>query len=924
MHETSGAVALRRLNVFWASSALRLEPVLLKCTQYIRGAIFLFIINIPSIAMVANSTFWAVHAIFVQTIFPLVRCNIFDRKIRARAFSQAVQTIFQLVRSNISDRKIRARAFDQAVQTILMVLVATALFRRGSPLQTSVLDVLIYPPSSYLRMLQSLYGVVVPLALWMPLRKFLIRTYMMVRRFARLVLYCLTFFIEDLLCTGLNLFQRHRFRLLWLVSVGLWDLATYFIYDFILKGLLRFIGLPIWWSSNMSVYGPAVFQLLFVRLPQLRDGNFPKTPIRIIVDAILDTEPKFEYDKLEGDRHIRLLILHRRKSTDSINCTLFEVSLDRAPTYEAISYTWSDSKEMLKIRVNGGQLEIPKNAHRILESRKSLWKPRLLWIDSVCINQRDVPEKTRQIKLMGDIYGKAFVVSVCLQPPENPNNEAAGPLEPLLASHILDELLWTDLWVSNGLSVWLQYAPQCRKPRWRAFQNLVRNRWFDRVWVIQEVALAKSVRILYGKVEIPWQHLIEVMSLCYKHTAIASLLETTTDPLKRQLAPTSLTNAQLMAYFRRQINEENVTDDKVIDGRSPSLSFSSVLYASHHFAAKDPRDKVFGIQGFCTVDGGGGLISPNYEKTVADTYKDAADYILAKESPYRLLSYAGIGYFSEPSKIDGVLPSWCPDWSRRPRVLILSYNNPETDYCAGGEEDTASKYPETKSSSLMVRGQLVDTIVLLGEKFVRGDEDACGDWSVNDGVANLYKSAENSYRLLREFDYKGGPYPYTSPPQLLHDAYWRTLIGDRTDTTRPAPAKLGKEFDTWRRFMAEVVPRFLSNPNQPVPADILARYGAPPEFSSLVATRALGRKLCITSRGYIGLVPPFAEVGDAVFLIRGAQVPFVLRIVEGPLSSEGSRVLCHLVGEAYVHGLMYGDVVGLGGEGLETQVLEIA
>jgi hypothetical protein len=90
-----------------------------------------------------------------------------------------------------------------------------------------------------------------------------------------------------------------------------------------------------------------------------------------------------------------------------------------------------------------------------------------------------------------------------------------------------------------------------------------------------------------------------------------------------------------------------------------------------------------------------------------------------------------------------------------------------------------------------------------------------------------------------------------------------------------------------------------------------------------MVTCALGRKLCITTRGYIGLVPPFAEVGDAVFLIRGAQVPFVPRTVEGPLSSEGSRVLCHLVGEAYVHGLMYGDVVGLGGEGLETQVLEI-
>jgi hypothetical protein len=128
-----------------------------------------------------------------------------------------------------------------------------------------------------------------------------------------------------------------------------------------------------------------------------------------------------------------------------------------------------------------------------------------------------------------------------------------------------------------------------------------------------------------------------------------------------------------------------------------------------------------------------------------------------------------------------------------------------------------------------------------------------------------------------------------------------TYIGaPSSETTRRTSAKLGKEFDTWRRFMTEAVPRFFSIPSQP-------------EFANLIATCALGRKFYITSRGYIGLVLPFAAVGDAV-LTRGARIPFVLRTVEGPLSSGGSRVLCHLVGEAYVHGLMYGDVVGRGEE----------
>jgi hypothetical protein len=173
---------------------------------------------------------------------------------------------------------------------------------------------------------------------------------------------------------------------------------------------------------------------------------------------------------------------------------------------------------------------------------------------------------------------------------------------------------------------------------------------------------------------------------------------------------------------------------------------------------------------------------------------------------------------------------------------------------------------------------------LLGEKFLQLDEDSSGNCTVEDGMTNLHKCGENSYRLLCEFDHKRDPCSHNSPPQSLHNAYWRILIGGRTETTPRISAKLGKEFDTWRRFMAEAVLRFFSIPGQP-------------EFANLIATCALGRKFYITSQGYIGLVLPFAEVGDAV-LIRRAQIPFVLRTVVAvveqglscPVSSRGGGV----------------------------------
>jgi hypothetical protein len=51
--------------------------------------------------------------------------------------------------------------------------------------------------------------------------------------------------------------------------------------------------------------------------------------------------------------------------------------------------------------------------------------PRLLWIDSICINRNDKEEKVSQIQLMKNTYSNAFFVSVCLQPTPIAGNEAA-------------------------------------------------------------------------------------------------------------------------------------------------------------------------------------------------------------------------------------------------------------------------------------------------------------------------------------------------------------------------------------------------------------------------------------------------------------------------------------------------------------------
>ncbi|KAI6081786.1 hypothetical protein F4821DRAFT_248546 [Hypoxylon rubiginosum] len=62
---------------------------------------------------------------------------------------------------------------------------------------------------------------------------------------------------------------------------------------------------------------------------------------------------------------------------------------------------------------------------------------------------------------------------------------------------------------------------------------------------------------------------------------------------------------------------------------------------------------------------------------------------------------------------------------------------------------------------------------------------------------------------------------------------------------------------------------------------------------------AIDRRLCITKNGLVGLAPPDSAPGDRLALLQAGRVPVVLR-----QDVDGYR----LIGEAYVHGAMYGEM----------------
>lgn len=75
-----------------------------------------------------------------------------------------------------------------------------------------------------------------------------------------------------------------------------------------------------------------------------------------------------------------------------------------------------------------------------------------------------------------------------------------------------------------------------------------------------------------------------------------------------------------------------------------------------------------------------------------------------------------------------------------------------------------------------------------------------------------------------------------------------------------------------------------------------------PQGLKLAARAIAGRVFGVTDQGYAGLLPSNTHQGDKICVLPGFPVPFVLR--------EGSNECWTLIGDAYINGIMQGEMVG--------------
>ena len=505
-------------------------------------------------------------------------------------------------------------------------------------------------------------------------------------------------------------------------------------------------------------------------------------------------------------RHIRLLTRYREDGSDTFTFKFIPAYLDDEAPYlfTAISYTWGDPyANSQSLLVDDIELTIPQSSAAVIRHFTKCFEDFTIWIDAVCINQEDLQEKGVQVGYMKDVYQGADQVFIWLGDEEADSTLAFEQLRKLGAER--PETTPIEGVKSN---------PECRKAMYKLFSRP----WFNRVWVIQELALGRNVVVASGKDRVDWN--VFARALSQMTDSVDSHVEFFGPSI-----PSGVINVETMSFVR----------DLVVSGTPPSMEM--VLRVMLTFQATNPSDKVFGLLGLI-ADGDDPAFEPDYTLYPQEVYLRCITAFVER-GHLQFLSQAGIGLpraFSD-------LMSWVPDFSIS---MQAAQSQPRRVFSAAG--DSSPDAYVVRQTQLVVKGSIIDEV-----------EHIAPDGPLEDCFKDLMLQAKTLQ-----------PYP---TGESWHEVVWRTSIKDVWVNKR-APADLGQ---LWRCFATRLDTE-LPGESCGFARDECKRMHQD-KFEELLSSRFFGSwQIHFTTKsGYVGLGYVGMNVGDRVAIILGLEELYLLR-----------------------------------------------
>lgn len=208
-------------------------------------------------------------------------------------------------------------------------------------------------------------------------------------------------------------------------------------------------------------------------------------------------------------RLVRLIAGH-----GPIQCQIFDSYLPAATSnahlttaipYEALSYTWGGTEKTETIMANGMLLGVTNNLYLALSYLRREETDRILWIDAICIDQDNAKERTHQVQQMARIYESADVVILWLGQATYATNVALDSLRQLeneskrvaCRRWRKADARWRMLWSKTQRNLARRYPDLVSRQR-EGLRDLLGRSWFERIWIIQEVANSRRALVCCG------------------------------------------------------------------------------------------------------------------------------------------------------------------------------------------------------------------------------------------------------------------------------------------------------------------------------------------------------------------------------------------------------------------------------------------
>jgi hypothetical protein len=655
----------------------------------------------------------------------------------------------------------------------------------------------------------------------------------------------------------------------------------------------------------------------------------------------------YPYPPPQNANSIRLLHLGSGCCSTPLKAHLASYRLGDHCSYDALSYAWGEPDLTELLLVDDQEFKVSKNLHTILLHLRYPDRIRTLWIDAICINQQDGIEKGQQITLMGQIYQQADTV-LCW----------------------LGELSTHRLWALEFLQMLAKEAPRYKNPDdveycWTFLNdelvpgvdvNLVveaaleahveavyKSDWFTRLWVVQELALARNPRILCGAYDLGWEEFELATRVIVGCLGEISRLPKTLRSMADAWDIISLRG-------RYSLNMRPVTARPVIFHIDQPWSIGRLAWDMRNKKCKDDRDRVYALLGL-TASGNGFKVFvpdtfiPDYTRPVEWVYYQ----FWRRFGGYTSLFHAGLSRRRGYSKTNGneavnedvlvcfndnYLPSWVPD--------LRPHHTKEWKPIFGSDYATSTPMHHmgakfTKAPGvLMIRGHRFDVVVR--GFHISQQIEPCRkfvDFVNLRTTINFFLSLESEYEpypngqawieALGSTLMTDMPYEHDHPFQRYLDTFQlNTRLSDnelRRIWKLYLDLLLADTGGVWTKFCSIALSRkvlhfdpFVELTHDGQLAWMLHKY---------LGDVLQAHRLIITERGHMGLAPPDTAVGDVVVAFGGPGVPFVVRDVSalvfgGLVADEANgimvpdeigRNLSQLLGPCYLQGIMRAELL---------------